>query len=130
MLLWQSAQSQEAHFSYYQFTPVDVNPANAIFLPWFLQRRGIYSDNYGAISSRPYRNLDVNVDAPIIRGFRKQDWVGVGIGLLVLPVLNGSGLHVNDDGTPAIGTTQVLTGFKGGLAYHLSLDKNKHASLL
>lgn len=125
MLLWQSAQSQEAHFSYYQFTPVDVNPANAGAFHGSYRVSGIYSDNYGAITSRPYRNLDINVDAPIIRGFRKQDWVGVGIGMLVLPILNGSGLHVNDDGTPAIGTTQVLTGFKGGLAYHLSLDKKQ-----
>lgn len=109
---------QDVHFSYYQFTPVDVNPANAGAFYGSYRINAIYSDKYASVTARPYRNLDLNLDAPIIRGIRKQDWVGIGVGAIKIPELNTSGY-----------ATQILTGIKVGLAYHLSLDK-KQTSIL
>ncbi len=115
---------QDLHFSYYQFTPLNVNPANAGAFSGSYRISGIYSDKQAAITPRPFRTLTVSADAPIIRGIRKQDWIGVGV---QADLVGSSGLHddASNIGTAAAGGLQSMTFIKVGLAYHLALDKKQ-----
>jgi type IX secretion system PorP/SprF family membrane protein len=119
--------SQDLHYSYYQFVPLTVNPANAGGFSGSYRVSGIYSDKQAAITARNYRTFTLAADAPIMRGIRKQDWIGVGLELSQFDPLNQSGLVV-DSQTP---TNTAKQGFlawntmKIGAAYHLSLDKKQ-----
>lgn len=119
-----SLRAQELHNSYYQFTPLNINPANAGAFAGSYRISGIYSDKHAAITPRPFRTFTLSADAPIIKGLRKQDWVGIGV---QLDVLGQSGLNYSAsvagefDSRP----TQSWTFMKIGLAYHLSLDKKQ-----
>ncbi len=119
--------SQELHNSYYQFTPLNVNPANAGAFAGSYRVSGIYSDKQAAITPRPFRTLTVSADAPIIKGIRKQDWVGIGV---QFDVLGQSGLNFQSQDASQFpsnnpGSTQSWTFLKIGLAYHLALDKKQ-----
>lgn len=115
---------QDLHFSYYQFTPLNVNPANAGAFSGSYRVSGIYSDKQAAITPRPFRTLTVSADAPIIRGIRKQDWIGVGV---QADLIGSSGLNDfnAEPGTANPSALQSLTFVKAGLAYHFSLDKKQ-----
>ncbi|HMR89873.1 MAG TPA: PorP/SprF family type IX secretion system membrane protein [Saprospiraceae bacterium] len=115
---------QDLHFSYYQFTPLNVNPANAGAFSGSYRVSGIFSNKQAAITPRAFNTFTLSADAPIIRGIRKQDWIGVGV---QADIIGSSGLHddANNQGTAAKGSLQSLTFAKVGLAYHLSLDKKQ-----
>lgn len=113
--------SQDIHFSMYQFAPLNVNPAMAGAFNGSYRVQGIYSDDFASVTARPYQTVTLSADAPIIRGFRKQDWIGVG---LEFTALNRSGEMNNEDGVES-GFLQNWTIGKIGLAYHLSLDKKQ-----
>lgn len=119
-----SLTAQELHNSYYHFTPLNINPANAGAFAGSYRINGIYSDKQAAITSRPFRTFTLSADAPIIRGLRKQDWVGVGV---QVDVLGQSGLNYMASTTGEFDSrgTQSWTFMKVGLAYHLSLDKKQ-----
>lgn len=119
--------AQELHYSYYHFTPLNVNPANAGSFSGSYRINGIFSDKQAAFTPRPYRTTTLSADAPIIRGIRKQDWIGIGI---EMDVIGNSGLFVGKENettpnTVASGSTQQWTFMKMGGAYHLSLDKKQ-----
>ncbi|MBK8519102.1 MAG: PorP/SprF family type IX secretion system membrane protein [Saprospiraceae bacterium] len=123
----QVAFTQELHYSYYHFTPLNVNPANAGAFSGSYRISGIFSDKQAAITSRPFRTFTLSADAPIVRGIRKQDWIGIGI---EMDVVGKSGLNLDaldrtDFPGDATGSTQSWTFMKIGAAYHLSLDKKQ-----
>lgn len=125
------ADAQELHYSYYHFTPLNVNPANAGAFSGSYRVSGIYSDKHAAITSKPFRTFTLSADAPIVRGIRKQDWIGVGI---EMDVVGKSGLNFDafDTGTEPVNSgqsSQSWTFMKIGAAYHFSLDK-KQSSIL
>ncbi|MBK8347094.1 MAG: type IX secretion system membrane protein PorP/SprF [Saprospiraceae bacterium] len=118
---------QELHYSYYHFTPLNVNPANAGAFSGSYRISGIFSDKQAAFTSRPFTTLTLSADAPIIRGIRKQDWVGLGV---EMDVIGNSGLFVGKENDPtpgevSTGSTQKWAFMKIGAAYHLSLDKKQ-----
>ena len=118
--------AQDLHYSYYHFTPLSVNPANSGAFSGSYRVGGIYTSKDGAISDRSFKNFSLTADAPIIRGLRKQDWIGVGVQADILNVLNGAGnlspeTVQNSDNKFA----QNWTFFKVSLAYHLALDKKQ-----
>jgi type IX secretion system PorP/SprF family membrane protein len=120
-------KAQELHYSYYHFTPLNVNPANAGAFSGSYRVSGIFSDKQAAFTPRPFRTMTVSADAPVIRGIRKQDWIGVGA---ELDVIGNSGLFIGQEGDAnqgavARGNTQQWTFMKIGLAYHLALDKKQ-----
>lgn len=115
---------QDLHFSYYQFTPLNVNPANAGAFSGSYRVSGIYSDKQAAITPRPFRTLTLSADAPIIRGIRKQDWIGVGIQADLIGISGGND-DFNNPGVINPSSAQSMTFIKVGLAYHLSLDKKQ-----
>jgi len=120
-------RTQELHYSYYHFTPLNVNPANAGAFSGSYRVSGIFSDKQAAFTPRPYRTTTLSADAPIVRGIRKQDWIGLGI---QMDVIGNSGLFVGKEneanqGAVSTGSTQQWTFMKIGGAYHLALNKKQ-----
>ena len=122
-----NVDAQELHYSYYHFTPLNVNPANAGAFSGSYRISGIYSDKHAAITSKPFRTFTLSADAPIVRGIRKQDWVGVGIEMDVVGKsgLNFDAVDASQEPSQASQSTQSWTFMKIGAAYHFSLDKKQ-----
>lgn len=110
---WQSLTAQDQHFTLFDMAPLRTNPAyTGAFLgtvriggiyrgQWFNQTDGLSTPSFYA-------------DAPIIRGFRSSDWIGVGFNFL-------------SDNAGAYNFGTDLGGISA--AYHLALNK-KATSIL
>lgn len=117
--------AQKLHYSYYQFAPLDVNPANSGAFSGSYRVSGIYTKKGFQIAEQGYQNLSISADAPIVRGIRKQDWIGVGLKMDVINDANNSGTRYLDDlNAPKPGVINWVF-FKVSAAYHLSLDKKQ-----
>lgn len=114
--------AQDLHFSYYQFTPVDVNPAMAGAFNGSYRINGIYSHKEMAVSQQAFQTFALSADAPIIRGLRKQDWVGIGVHA---DVLAHSGFIPEDNAGAGRNHIQNLSFIKIAGSYHLSLNKKQ-----
>jgi type IX secretion system PorP/SprF family membrane protein len=126
LLMVSQSWSQDLHYSYYHFTPLTVNPANAGAFSGSYRVGGIYTAKDGAISDRSFRNFSLTADAPIVRGIRKQDWIGIGVQADVMNALNGSGdLSEATLSNPDNNFAQNWTFIKISAAYHLALDKKQ-----
>lgn len=102
--------SQDIHFTYFEFAPQSVNPAmNGLFAGSY-RASGIFRDQYQNTGVQGYRTMEAGVDAPIIRGFRKQDWIGIGVSF----DKDTRGLFKFSD-----------THTRMGLTYHLGLDQKQ-----
>jgi type IX secretion system PorP/SprF family membrane protein len=118
--------AQDLHYSYYQFTPLTVNPALAGAFSGSYRINGIYSEKQAALSARSYRTFTVSADSPILKGLRKRDWIGVGIEASLFSPVNQSGLTYDPLTNSAASLAfQTWNTYKMGLAYHLSLDKKQ-----
>ena len=108
-LFYQTTIAQEIHWTMYDMSPLTLNPANTGAFEGTFRIGGIYRDQYNSISNATgYRTPSFYVDAPILRGFGKNDWVGIG------------GVFYNDQ----TGTANLTdSGFLGSASYHLSLNK-------
>ncbi len=105
---------QDFHYTQYFHSPLGVNPALTGAFYGSYRINGIYRDQYRGSAYKPFSGFSINVDAPIIRGLRKQDWVGVG-------------LRMEQNKAGALG--QKLNYYAMGASYHYSLDK-KQTSIL
>lgn len=104
------AHSQDIHFTLHQMTPLAFNPANTGAFHGSYRLSGLYRDQYRSITTKgAFSTPTFSVDAPIIRGFKKTDWVGVGI-------------FFYSDKSGEAGLTQQT--FKISAAYHLALSKS------
>lgn len=106
---------QDLHFTQFELAPTLVNPGLAGQFSGTYRVSGVYRDqqrNGGGID--PYQTLSVTADLPVIRGFRKQDWLG-------------AGLTMARDGAGSAGLRMSTFGLN--VAYHLGLDK-KQTSIL
>ncbi len=106
MLYSLALRAQDEHFTLYQMTPLLVNPA----------KTGAFYGSYrgGAIirdQTPSFHNTYVTpmlyIDAPIIKGFRAWDWIGVG-------------MNYYQDQSGSLKLTKSST--TGSLAYHFALD--------
>ncbi len=111
-----SIWSQDIHFTQYNMAPMSLNPAQIGKFEGTVRIGGIFRGQWASVlgAGQQFRTPSVWVDAPIIRGFRKRDWVGIG-------------LSVFTDKAGALGMTH--NGLKLGAAYHLSLDKKGNTYL-
>jgi hypothetical protein len=122
---------QDIHFSYYQFNPLNVNPAFAGAFYGSYRISGIYSDKFFTVTDNQYQTLALSVDAPIIRGLRAQDWVGVGFEIDGILGLGRAGTfhqpNPDDMGNFPVGrgAFQNWAMTKINAAYHFSLDKKQ-----
>ncbi len=117
LLTFNALRAQDIHFTQYYMAPTNLNPGMIGNFEGTLRIGGIYRDQWRSVlNSNRYGTPSAFVDAPIIRGFRKRDWIGVGL------------TFVSDKvGSGALKTTVG----KLGAAYHLGLDKkgNSHISI-
>ncbi len=101
--------AQETHFSLFDMSPMTLNPAQTGAFLGTARIGGLYRNQGFAISNlRDFNTPSIYVDAPIMRGFRKQDWVGVG------------GAFVRDQ----VGILRLVNTYSIlSASYHLGLDK-------
>ncbi len=110
LLLFSSAKSQDIHFTLQQMTPLAFNPANTGAFYGSYRLSGLYRDQYRSVAGpAAFTTPTFSVDVPVIRGFKKTDWVGVGMFF-----------YTDKSGTG--GLTQQT--FKISAAYHLALNKS------
>lgn len=102
--------SQDVHFTQYNMAPMSLNPGNIGKFEGTARVGGIFRGQWASVlgGSQQFRTPSAWIDAPIIRGFRKRDWLGIGLMLF-------------NDKAGALGLTHG--GAKLGAAYHLALDK-------
>lgn len=101
--------AQETHFTLFDMSPMTLNPAQTGAFLGTVRIGGLYRNQGFAISNlKDYSTPSIYVDAPIIYGFRKQDWVGVG------------GAFVRDQVgvLKLVNTYSMISG-----SYHMGLDK-------
>lgn len=105
----QGLSAQDVHFTLFDMAPLRMNPALTGAFSGTARIGGIYRGQWLSVPG----GADITTpsfygDAPIIRGFRSQDWVGVGLSF------------ISDQAGPFNLTTNL-----GGLsaAYHMAVDK-------
>ncbi len=100
--------AQDIHWSLFNMSPLTINPANTGAFEGTFRIGGIYRDQYNVAGINGFRTPSFYVDAPIIRGFRKNDWIGV-----------GATFFSDKAGTGDLGYTGTLF----SAAYHLAMNK-------
>lgn len=107
--------AQDIHFTQFYMVPQGLNPALAGKFEGTVRLGGIYRDQWRKIlGSGAYSTPQAFVDAPVIRGIRKIDWIGVGI-------------SVFQDKAGTLGLTH--SGMRIGATYNLALNKKRTAVL-
>lgn len=99
--------AQDIHFSQYSMSPMTLNPANAGAFKGTARIGGVYRDQWGTVMENQFRTPSLYVDAPIVRGFRKKDWVGVAVNFMN----DQSGVY-----------DYQQTNIGASLAYHIAID--------
>jgi len=75
-----TGKTQELQFNQWEFAPALMNPALTGAYSGSFRVGAIVKDGWSSsIASRSWKSTEAFIDAPIIRGFRKSDWIGVGI---------------------------------------------------
>jgi len=104
------ANTQDIHFTLQQMTPLAFNPANTGAFYGSYRLSGLYRDQYRSVAGDAgFKTPTFSVDVPVIRGFKKTDWVGVGI-------------FFYTDKSGSAGLTQ--SSFKISAAYHWAMNKD------
>jgi type IX secretion system PorP/SprF family membrane protein len=109
-LLWTPLRSQDIHFTLFDMVPVIFNPAETGNFYGSFRISGLYRDQWVAVTGFPdeFKTPALSVDAPIIKGFRENDWVGIGA-------------FFYSDKAGSLGLSN--TAFKLSAAYHFALNK-------
>lgn len=100
--------AQDLHFTQYNMSPLTLNPAFMGAFEGTARISGIYRDQWASVLQNQFSSPSVGIDAPLLRGFRENDWVGVG-GILTSDNVGEGDLQVGEN---------LL-----GIAYHFALDK-------
>ncbi|WP_116126024.1 PorP/SprF family type IX secretion system membrane protein [Lewinella sp. IMCC34183] len=103
--------AQDTHFTLHDYNPLWLNPAQTGAYSGTVRVGGIYRGQWYTLNG--LSTPSAYVDAPIIRGLRKFDWIGVGANL----INDQSGMGAD------LGLQSNYFGFSA--AYHLSLDNNR-----
>lgn len=104
-------KSQDAfHYTLFDFTEVAMNPALAGSFEGTIRGGGIFREQDYGLAIGQFRNPVVYLDAPVIRGFGKNDWIGIGMYYMY-------DLQKIDD------VNLITNKIFGGLSYHIPLDK-------
>lgn len=111
-----TGRSQDIHFTLYDMIPLAFNPAESGAFSGTYRLSGIYRDQWLSVTGVPneFKTPSLSVDVPVVKGFRDNDWVGVGV-LLYSDKSGSLDLQQN--------------AFKLSAAYHLALDKKGNSVL-
>lgn len=107
-------QAQDIHYSLFHMSPLTLNPAQTGAFSGTVRIGGIYRDQWASFLSNQFTTPSFYADAPIIRGFRPRDWVGVGFMV-----------YSDQAGTGKLRTNASML----SASYHLALNK-KGSSIL
>lgn len=115
LLLSGSLAAQDIHNSLFNMSPLSLNPALTGAFEGTARIGGIYrAQDFGITDVRGYYSPSFYVDAPVIQGFRKQDWIG-------------AGFMIYSDNA---GTTRLRTNISGlSGSYHFAVDKDANTVL-
>jgi len=102
------------HFTLFTYTPLNVNPAETGAFSGTFRLGGIYRDQWRSFLDNPYVTPSVYLDAPIIKGFRKNDWIGV-----------GGMVYTDEAGAGELSNSAFL----GSASYHMALDRKAKSIL-
>ncbi len=110
ILTLNSLAAQDIHFTQFYMSPLTMNPAMSGKFEGTVRIGGIYRGQWASVvsGSNSFKTPSVWADAPVIRGFRKRDWIGVGLMFFT-------------DKAGQVGLKHSAT--KLGATYHLALDK-------
>ena len=116
VLLVSNLSAQDIHFTQFYMSPLTTNPAMSGKFEGTVRIGGIYRGQWASVlsGSDSYKTPSVWADAPIIRGIRKQDWIGVGLMFFT-------------DKAGEIGLKHSAP--KLSATYHLALDKKGNSVL-
>jgi len=103
-------QAQDIHFTQYYMSPTTLNPAMTGKFEGTVRIGGIYRGQWASVigNKGQYTTPSLWVDAPVFRGFRKRDWLGIGLTFFT-------------DKAGDLGLKHTATKLSG--TYHLALDK-------
>jgi type IX secretion system PorP/SprF family membrane protein len=103
-------KGQDLFLTQFDYAPLMVNPAQTGAFYGSFRLGGAYRDQGFTVTPDRYTTPMFYIDAPIVKGFREKDWVGVG------------GYFIQD----VAGAGQLSTGeFQFSGAYHLSLSNKE-----
>ncbi|MBK7871835.1 MAG: PorP/SprF family type IX secretion system membrane protein [Saprospiraceae bacterium] len=104
----ETLSAQDIHATLFNMTPLTLNPALTGAYEGTARIGGMYRDQWRSFVPNAFTRPTIYVDAPIIRGFRKTDWVGVGL------------MNYSDKaGSGKLGVTASML----SLSYHFAMDK-------
>lgn len=103
-------KGQDLHFTNNTFASPFFNPAQTGDFLGTYRISALARDQWSNFIFEPYQTQMINIDSPQALGFRKQDWLGLGLG-------------VYNDKAGDIGFKNI--GFFLGASYHYSLDKKQ-----
>ena len=106
-----TVRAQDTHFTLHDYNPLWLNPAQTGAFSGTVRVGGIYRGQWYTLNG--LSTPSAYVDAPIIRGLRKFDWIGVGANL----INDNAGMGAD------LGLQSNYFGFSA--AYHLALDNNR-----
>lgn len=104
--------AQDIHYTLYNMSPLTINPALTGAYEGTARIGGIYRNQWYAVTDMSTPSF--YLDAPIIRGFRNQDWVGIGLMF-----------YSDNAGLLKLQTTASAL----SASYHLGLDKEGQTRL-
>ena len=114
-----SISAQDLHWTLFNHSPLTLNPGFTGAYEGSFRVGGIARDqapntthlNSNMVSDgNVFLSYNFYVDAPIITGFRKRDWVGI-----------GASLYSDEAGSLNLGQDYI----QGSIAYHIGLDKKQ-----
>lgn len=105
-------------YTFFDFVPLTTNPALAGSFEGTVRVGTLIREQDYGLRFGQYETPDIYLDAPLIRGFRKQDWIGFGINLQ-----RDQQKSVDADNNVS---TLIITNTMGGLTYHFAIDKKQN----
>lgn len=115
LLFCSSLSAQDIHNSLFNMSPLSLNPALTGAFEGTARIGGIYrAQDFGITDVRGYYSPSFYVDAPIIQGFRKQDWIG-------------AGFMIYSDNAGSLRLKTTISGLSG--SYHFAVDKDRKTVL-
>jgi type IX secretion system PorP/SprF family membrane protein len=103
--------AQDTHFTLHDYQPLWLNPAHTGAYSGSVRIGGIYRGQWYTLNG--IKTPSAYADAPIVRGLRKQDWIGVGA------------LLINDSAGDSDELSFQRNYFGFSAAYHLALDERR-----
>lgn len=105
---WINLNAQDVHFTRFYDAPIQLNPAKTGDYLGTFRLGGIFRDqNYNL--SNVYLTPAAYLDAPILKGFRDNHWVGAGLSLMQ-----------DRAGLAGVRNSNIT----GALAYHIGVNKD------